>query len=33
LGFGWSKPGDAAKEIFGDDQDNYFAQIWLNYSF
>lgn len=33
MGFGWSRPGDAAEEIFGDDQDAYFAQLWLNYSF
>lgn len=33
FGTGWSKPGDAAEEIFGDDQDTYFAQVWLNYSF
>lgn len=32
-GFGWSRPGDAAEEIFGDDQDAYFAQLWLSYSF
>lgn len=32
-GFGWSTPGAAAKEIFGDDEDNYFAQLWLSYSF
>jgi hypothetical protein len=33
FGTGWSTPGDAAEEIFGDDKDNFFAQLWLNYSF
>lgn len=33
VGFGWSKPGDAAIEVFGNDDDNYFAQVWLKYSF
>lgn len=33
FGTGVSKPGDAAEEIFGDDENNYFAQVWLSYSF
>ncbi len=33
LGLGAASPGDAAKEIFGDDENDYFAQVWLKYSF
>lgn len=32
-GFGWSKPGDAAIEVLGDDEDSYFVQAQISYHF
>lgn len=33
LGLGYVEPDDAAKEIFGDDQEAVFAQLWLSFSY
>jgi hypothetical protein len=33
IGLGYTMPGDAAEEVYGDNEDSFFAQVWLNFHF